>query len=71
MFTRDTYNDYITEEELANDIGGLLQAARIAFLRRRSGAANVANGLLTVERDFCARAFVMHVSFASRAWTGR
>lgn len=71
MLARDTYSDYLTDEELADDTTGLLPAERIAHLRRRSGMSNVTNGRLTVSKDINVCAFVMHISFDSRAWTGR
>lgn len=71
MLARNTYSDYVTYEEMEQDRSGMLPVERIARLCRRSGAANVTNGRLTTAKDINVCAFVMHISFDSRAWTGR
>lgn len=77
---RDTYHDYITYEELQDlplrrnrfdtDPASVLVAYRKDDLFRRSGAASVPNGVLTMIEDLSDRTYKMRVSFDSRAWTG-
>ena len=71
MPARNTYSDYVTFKELEQDRYGILSTERIMDLCQRSGASNVTNGHLTTSKDINACAVVMHISFDSRAWTGR
>lgn len=71
---RDTYHDYVTDEEFAE--AGILTgvmallAKRKAALFARSGAAQVSNATYQMFRVKDPDATAMRVYFHSRAWTG-
>lgn len=75
VIRRDTYHDYLTEQELAEARWPIrakfIMDTVMYILRWRSGANNVANAVLHTWRDDYRRAYCYSVSFDSSAWTGR
>ena len=70
---RNTYQDYVTYEEMCDrtiDAAKALVVARRHDLLRRSGASNVTSGIMREWADPCDMIKYMRVSFDSRAWTG-
>jgi hypothetical protein len=74
MASRDTYRDYITDQE-ACEAGSTaklnaIRIARMDALWERSGGTNVPNARLIAYHDLSACVLRMRIAFDSRAWTG-
>jgi hypothetical protein len=71
---RDTYNDYVTHEQITEYRSGASATFFLKLVRdnllRRSGARNVKSAVMYGWRDPCVMVDRLSVHFDSRAWTG-